>query len=237
MKVRYAVSLAVAALVVGAFVGVGLPQRAHAVSDATERTISVTGTGIVNVVPDRAVLTFGVDTSATTAGAALSANSAAMRKVLAALRAAGIDTKDLQTSQVSLSPSYDENEEKIIGFDASNSVTVIVRTISKAGALIDVAVKAGANQVDGPSLQRSDQGELGRKALAAAMADARANAQAIAAAAGLTLGKVITANVSDVPPPSAFEAKSASPSAPDDTPIEPGQTAVQATVSVTFEVS
>ena len=238
MKIRYVVALAGAALVVGAFVGVGIPQGAHAVAaaeDETSRYVTVSGTGAVVVVPDRVALSFGVNTRGDTAVAALSANSAAMRKLIAALKAAGIAAKDIQTTQVSVSAEYDDDERNILGYEASNGVSVDVKNVDLAGALIDAAVKAGANEVDGPTLYRSNSEELARQALRDAVADARKNAEAIAAAAGVTLGKVLTVNVNDATP--IYRAKRMEAAAPADTPIEPGTQDIQATVSVTFELT
>ena len=237
MKIRYVVALAGAALVVGAFVGVGIPQGAHAVTaEETSRYITVSGTGAVVVIPDRVALSFGVNTRGDTAVAALTANSASMRKLIAALKAAGIAAKDIQTTQLSVSPEYDDEERNILGYEASNGVSVNVRNVELAGALIDAAVKAGANEVDGPTLYRSNGEDLARQALRDAVADARKNAEAIAAAAGVALGKVLTVNVNEATP--VYRAKSLEAPAPAaDTPIEPGSQDIQATVSVTFEVA
>ena len=98
--------------------------------------------------PDRAELTFGVESQGANARAALAANAAEMRKVIAALKAAG--ATNVKTQYVSLSARYsDRNEAQ--GFSASNSVTAVVKEIGNAGAVIDAAVTAGANQVYGPS--------------------------------------------------------------------------------------
>ena len=102
-----------------------------------------------------------------------------MRRVIAAVKAAG--GTEVKTQSVSLSPRYNETNE-VQAFVATNTVSATIKEIAKAGALIDAAVDAGANQVYGPSLSRGDQGELYRSALKAAVADARASAQALAAA-------------------------------------------------------
>ncbi|MDX6487320.1 MAG: uncharacterized protein QOF43_2473, partial [Gaiellaceae bacterium] len=142
-----AVALVVA---VAAVAGVGRSHAASAATDEVNRTISVSGTGSVTVIPNRAHLSFGVETTGETATAALSANGGAMRKLIAAIRGAGIAPADIQTQQVSLSPTYsDDDQERIIGYGASNSVSVNVRKLADAGALIDKAVAAGANQVSG----------------------------------------------------------------------------------------
>jgi uncharacterized protein YggE len=224
-------------LAVAALAGVGRSD-AGAATDEINRTISVSGTGSVTVVPDRAHFSFGVQTSGDTATQALAANGAAMRKLIAALRGAGIAPADLQTQQVSLSPNYsDDDQERIIGYEASNAVSVTVRKLEDAGSLIDRAVAAGANQVSGPSLDREDLSALYHKALAAALADARAKAEVIATGSGLTLGRVSFVSESTSEPPVASGDLKAAPSSAAETPIEAGSSQLQATVSVTFEAT
>lgn len=226
---------ALAGALLVAFVAVGRPAAASSAPDA-DRTISVGGTGAVTVVPDRALLSFGVETRGRTAAEALAANGAAMRKVIVALKAAGVADKDLQTQQVSLSPTYSDDGESVTGYSASNAITATVRKLGQAGSLIDKAVAAGANQVSGPSLDRSDRNQLYRKALEAALADARAKAETIAAAAGLTLGRATQVQETSAAPP-VYMAESKAVAADQPTPIEAGTQDVQANVTVTFAAS
>jgi uncharacterized protein YggE len=211
---------------------VALPGAASSAA-AEAGGITVQGTAAVAAVPDRAELSFGVESQGHTAKAALAANAAEMRRVLAAVKAAG--GVDLKTQSVSLSPRYDE-QNVVQAFVATNTVSATVRELAKAGALIDAAVNAGANQVYGPSLSRGDQSGLYRNALKAAVADARASAQALASAANLSLGR-ITAIVEGggAPQPLPFAAEKAMDAG--STPIEPGTQQVSAVVSVTFSVS
>ena len=226
---------ALAGALLVAFVAVGRPAAARGTPDA-DRTISVSGSGAVTVVPDRALLSFGVETRGRTAAEALATNGAAMRKVIAALKAAGVADKDLQTQQVSLSPTYSDDGETVTGYSASNTVGVTVRKLSQTGTLIDKAVAAGANQVSGPSLDRSDRDQLYRKALEAALADARAKAETIAVAAGLTLGRAAQVQETSAAPP-VYMAEAKAVAADQPTPIEAGTQDVQATVTVTFAAS
>ena len=212
---------------------VALPGAATSAA-AEAGGITVQGTASVKVVPDRAELTFGVESQADSARAALAANAAAMRKVIAALKAAG--ATDLKTQYVSLSPRYNERSEAQ-GFSASNSVSATVKEIARAGPVIDAAVAAGANQVYGPNLTRGDQDELYRDALEAAVANARASAQALASASGLALGRVtaiVEGGGGPQPLPFAAADKAAEAGSP---PIEPGTQQVTAVVSVTFAAS
>jgi uncharacterized protein len=220
-------------LLLAVAVAVALPGAAS--SAAVESGgITVQGTASVSSVPDRAELSFGVESQGETARAAFAANAAEMRRVIAAVKAAG--GIDVKTQYVSLSPRYGERNEAQ-GFAATNSVSATVRDIAKAGAVIDAAVAAGANQVYGPSLSRGDQSELYRQALKAAVESARANALALASASNLSLGR-ITAIVEGggAPQPLPFAAADKAMEAAS-TPIEPGTQQVTAVVSVTFAAS
>ncbi|HEX3453367.1 MAG TPA: SIMPL domain-containing protein, partial [Gaiellaceae bacterium] len=187
MKLLRLALLCAAIAAVVAFVGVGLPARGGSAVDPA-RTITVSGTGTVSAVPTQAGFDFGVSTRAKTAQQALADDSAQMRKLIAALEAAGVPAASLQTSSVSLEPVTSGDDSAIVGYSASNTVSATVAQLSKAGAVVDAAVAAGANQVDGPNLTVADQRAQYDQALKAAVADARAKAQVLAAAGGLQVG-------------------------------------------------
>jgi uncharacterized protein YggE len=201
-----------------------------ATAAATQHSIVVSGNGSVATVPDRAQLSFGVSSDARTASAALRANAGEMTKVIAALKQQGIAAADIQTQFVSLSSRYSPNGADIVGYTATNSVNATVRKLDKVGGLIDAAVDAGANQVFGPNLVRSDQTALYRRALRAAITNAKGKAQAIARASGLRLRRItdVTENGGPAPVPEAAKVGAAP------TPIEPGTQLVEASVTVTF---
>jgi uncharacterized protein YggE len=211
---------------------VALPGAATSAA-AEEGGITVQGTASVTSVPDRAELSFGVESQGETARAALAANAAEMRRVLAALRSAG--ATNVKTQYVSLSPRYDERSQAQ-GFTATNSVSATVKDLARAGAVIDAAVAAGANQVHGPSLAAGDPTALYQQALKAALDEARTKAQTLAAASGLSLGRV-TAIVEGGGGPQPLPFAVADKAAAESTPIEPGTQQVSATVSVTFSIS
>ena len=201
---------------------------------AAQHSIVVSGNGSVATVPDRAQLSFGVSSDAKTASAALRANAVEMTKVIAALKGQGIAAADIQTQFVSLSPRYSSNGEEIVGYSAANLVSATVRKLDKVGGVIDAAVDAGANQVSGPNLVRSDQTALYLQALRAAITNAKGKAQTIARASGLRLRRITDVTESGGPTPVSEAAKvGAAPS----TPIEPGTQLVQAAVTVTFSVA
>jgi uncharacterized protein len=217
-------------LATAALAGVLRPEGASAVDPPSGvDTVTVSGTGSVTAVPDRAEVAAGVETRAATARAALSANGAAMQKVLAALRSGG--GKDVTTQTVSLSTAFDDNGQPN-GFVASN-VASAETTLAGAGALIDAAVAAGANTIYGPSLSRSDAEALYRQALEKAVADAEERAAILAKAAGRGLGRV-TAMTESGTSEAPMYARSAA--AQDSTPVVSGPQETTATVSVTYEL-
>jgi uncharacterized protein YggE len=224
------VAVAVLAGVV-AFAGVARPESAHGDSTQTD-IVTTNGHGVITAVPDEATVSAGVRTDGATAAAALAANATSMNAVIKALKAAGGDK--VQTQQVSLYPSTDP-QGKVTGYTAQNTVSAKAK-IAGAGGLIDAAVGAGANTVDGPSLTLSDQDALYRDALKKAVADARAKALALADAGGFGVGPVSTVveqSATGRPvefSPVAAAAKDAS------TPIEPGTADVTADVTVTFTI-
>lgn len=227
--------LVAALLLAGAAVaGVARPDGPHAASSAdttSEHTITVSGTGTASSVPTRASFSFGVQTQAQTASAALDANATAMRSVIDALQKEG--AKDIQTQTVSLSPTYGDNGQQQ-GYTAANSVSATV-TYANAGATVDAAANAGANQISGPSPLADDQEALYRKALASAVQDARGRAEVLAQAAGATLGSVTQIAESSSPGPIVY-AQAAKDSA-GSTPVVSGPQDTTAMVTVTFAIS
>ena len=226
--------LAVAAgLTVVALAGaVGLPDLAGAQDAApTEDAITVNGVGTVKAVPDEAQMSFGVETRRPTAQAAVAANADAMRKVINALRQAG--AREIATQWVSVYPFTDETGG-VNGYSASNSVSA-VSDVDDAARLIDAAAEAGANQVSGPGLSSSNAEALYRQALAKAVTEARARAEALAKAAGRSLGEITAIVEGGAATPLPYAERAALDSA-QSTPIVPGQQETTATISVTFSL-
>ena len=233
MKPIRIAALVVAAAAVVAFAGVGRPDSAGGAAKPTGG-ITVTGTGTITSVPDEATFTVGVQTQGSTAREALASNSEQMRRVIGAVRSAGVSKDDIQTQDVSVSANYSDGNQ-IDGYSASNSVLVTIRDLSRAGKVLDAASNAGANQVYGPSLSRSDQDALERKALRDAVGEARTKAEVLAKAAGVSLGGVtaITEGSSGgAEPYYATDLRMAKA----DAPIEPGTQDIQASVTVTFAI-
>lgn len=219
--------LLITVLVIAAVAGLAFTTA----GSSSGRSVTAGGHGVVTVVPDEATIDAGVRTQAATAQAALSANADAMTKVIAALKQVGV--KQIQTQQVSLYPNTDR-KGNVTGFAAQNTVTA-TSSIANAGKLIDAAVGAGANTVDGPNLSVGSQSALYRRALQRAVQDARLKAKALAAAGGFHVGRVLTVSESSTPTPISFG--QAPKAAGASTPIEPGTQDITADVSVSFAIS
>jgi uncharacterized protein YggE len=226
--------IAVVVLAVGAaaaFVGVGLPEGAKGGSDSTTDGITVSGSGKVTTVPDRAQFCFDVENHDDSAEAASAANAAATQKVIEALRRAGVADKDLQTVDVSVSPVYNDAGTKVIGYTATNSVCATT-SVADGGSVVDAALKAGADRVSGPNLTKAESDKLYADALRAAVADARSRAEVLADAAGVKVGRVLSIVEGSASGPIAYDVAATSP----ETPIQPGTQDIEATVTVTFAI-
>jgi uncharacterized protein YggE len=225
-------AIAVAVGAAALLAGVGAPEPAHGEEGGPARTVTVNGTGTVTVRPDEASFSFGIETKAATAEEASDENAEAMRRLIAALKAAGVDEDDLQTEHVSVWPT---GEREGGGYTASNSVRLST-SLERAGRLVELATGAGANTVWGPTLERSDSFELQEQALERALENARRKADALADAAGADLGEVIRlVEGGSAGPHPGYETLAMAPrdTAP---PIEAGRVRKQATLTVTFEL-
>ncbi len=205
------------------------------------RTIIVTGNGEAAKAPDMAYLTLGVEADGPTASEALRKNSAQMEATIKTLRDAGVEKKDIQTSNLSVGARYDYSREggapRLIGYQATNTVSVRLRNLDKAGGVIDKAVASGSNRLDSISFGFADPKPLLNDARKSAVADARERAGLYADAAGVKLGRVlqITDSVSTAPGPypAAVRAEALDAKA---VPIAVGEQSVGASVTVVFAI-
>ena len=197
--------------------------------------------------PDLAVFNAGVTSQGKTAGEALSANSGAMSRVIAALKRAGIADKDIQTSQISLNPVYGQpvvtpngvvsQEARIIGYQATNTVSIRSRDIKNFGKVLDALVAAGANQISGPSFQLADPALANDEARISAVKAARARAELYARAAGLRVVRIVSISESGgYSPPQPMYAR-AMKAESDSTPISAGEVEAAVTVTMQFELA
>jgi uncharacterized protein len=233
MKTRHVLVLAAALLAAALFAGIGVPRLARGV-EAKPGTVVVNATGSIDVVPDTVTLELGVSTAGTTAKGAMNTNNDAAERVIAAIRGADVSRDDIATEYVSLNPRTSENGDTVVGYTASNVVTVTIHRLANAGAVIDAAVGAGANVVSGPSLSRDDSDALYRNALKQAVADARAKAEALGEAGHFTVGAISSVVEGGAAQPMPVMYDRAALAA---TPIEPGTQKVTASVTVTFTIS
>ncbi len=216
---------------------------ASAQSDANNfavRTIEVNGSGETRTSPDTADLDVAIDTQAKTAEEAASSNAALATKVIDALKSMLGDKGKITTGGYSLNPEYDQRpseKPRIIGYAAQNSVTVHTGALELVGALIDSAITAGANRINSLDFTVKDDTKARTEAIAIATRDARAQADALASALGVKLGKVLKATtVSEARPIPVRMGRAMAMSANVATPVEPGEVKVPATVSLTFEI-
>jgi uncharacterized protein YggE len=201
--------------------------------------ISVTGEANVSVAPDQAQIDGGVTSEAKTAREASEANNAAMGKVLLALKGAGIDEKDYQTSRLSLQPQFATPSKVteragIVSFRASNRITVRIRDVTKVANVIDVLVGAGANDIGGINFTVTQASKHLDEAREKAIADARRKAEIYAKAVGVTLGEPISISEEGAPAP-VFRGKMAAPMAAG-APVAQGEETLSVTVSVTWAI-
>ena len=205
------------------------------------RTVTVTGEGSLELTPDMAVFETGVVTEATTASDALRTNSESAAAVLSLLKQQGIDAKDIQTVQINVSPRYpqrnrqQEQERKIIGYTATNRMSIRVRQMQKLGAILDAVVRSGSNEVSGIRFDISDKSVPLDEARKEAVKDARKRAELYAEAAGVTLGQVLSIQESGTSDPPSREMGRAMMMATS-VPVAAGQMSLSSSVQMTFEL-
>jgi hypothetical protein len=233
----------VAALALGA---AALPSVAAAQQSTINQTIAgtrldVSATGEVTRVPDVAIISAGVVSRSATATGALQDTADRMNRVLAALKRSGVEDRDIQTSNVSLNPEYryvENQPPQLVGYSASNNVTVRFRDIRNSGKILDALVGQGANQINGPSLTVDKPEAALDEARAKAIAIGRARAELYARSLGLRVVRVVSVNEGGgsypVPPPVPMYARAEMAQAK--TSIEPGEQKLQVNLTMTFEL-
>lgn len=208
--------------------------------------IHVSASSSVDTVPDEATVSAGVQTDGKTAQEAMMRNSELMRSVFRALAQAGVPERDVSTSYLNLNPRYDyENRQngqpKLVGYRASNQVSITTRNLDNVGPLIDALITAGVNNINNIQFSVSNADSAEDIARDQAIAKARRKAQSMAAAAGVELGRLVSLSEGSTPAPmpyfesSALMARSAAAdSAP---PLAPGQREIRATVTLSYAIA
>ena len=201
--------------------------------------LDISATGEVTRVPDVAIISAGVVSRSASASGALQDTANRMSQVLGALKRAGVADRDIQTSNVSLNPEYryPENQSpQLVGYTASNNVTVRFRDIRSSGKILDALVTVGANQINGPTLTVDKPESALDEARAKAVAIGRARAELYAHSLGLRVVRIVSVNESGgyaVPPPVPMMMAQARKA---DTSIEAGEQKLQVNVAMTFEL-
>jgi uncharacterized protein YggE len=208
-----------------------------------EHTVSVAGTGRVILSPDTADLRLGVLATAKTVKEARATAASAMTAVLASLQKLGIADRDIQTTVLSLQPVYDYPSTGkapiLTGYNLSNTVAVTIRDLAKLADAIDGALASGATSLDSVSFRVDDQTAAEKQARESAMADAKAKASTLAAAAGVSITGIqsISETVAPIPYPIYYGYAEAGAARDVQTPVMPGTSEVSVSVSVVFVIS
>jgi uncharacterized protein len=239
MKNALAAALALCA---AAIPSTAAAQQAGITQTIAGTRLDVSATGEVTRVPDVAIISAGVVSRSPNAATALQDTADRMDKVLAALKRAGVETRDIQTSNVNLSPEYryPENQApQLVGYTASNSVTVRFRDLKSSGKIIDALVAQGANQISGPSLVVDKPEAALDEARAKAIVLGRARAELYARGLGMRVVRVVAVSESGgyyAPPPAPPPAPMMERAQFASTKIEPGEQKLQVSVAMTFEL-
>ena len=237
-KSMFVAAVALLALVLSACGPTTINQEAQPVV----RTISVTGSGQANLVPDIAYLYLGVHTEKPTASEAMAENNAQTQSMIDALTKFGIDKKDIRTTNFSIYPQdkYDPQAVTTTGekkYSVDNTVSVTVRDLKQLGDLLDTVVAAGANTINSIQFDVADKAEAIKTARAEAVKDAQAQAQELADSAGVTLGEIQALGFYDSQPYPMYEGKGGGDVAQAAAvPIQPGQLTFTVTVNATYAI-
>jgi len=231
-------ALAVLAVAVVALAGCG--QQAATPSERVSHTVTASGSGTIQAAPDEARMSFGISKESPNAKSLLADTSKAATRIVAALKKAGIAEKDIQTQNVSLYPqtNFSNGKTVVTGYNASIEVNVKVRDLATLGDVIAAGTDAGANTVNGPSFDIAEDSPFTAQAIDKAVADARRNAEAMAKAAGGSVGRVVSISDAGMAPvqPLAFRATKDLSASSLPVPINPGQMDVTSDVVVVFEL-
>jgi hypothetical protein len=206
-----------------------------------ETTITLNGRGSVEHAPDIAMITVGVSVEAETASSAMNQQTSKMNGVFAAVKAAGIADRDMQTSNLSLNPVYDyppNQQPRMRGYNASNQITIKVRDIKSLGKTLDAVVKGGGNTIHGVSFSIDKPESYQNEARVEAIKDAAAKAELYAQAVGYKVKRIVTVSENEYyPQPVPMMARMQVDQAAESTPVAAGEVSLTQTVSVTFELT
>ena len=206
-------------------------------ADVETAGISVMGSGEVKAQPDIAYVTLGINTQADDAVKAARDNAEITNAVIAAVMNAGIAKSDIETTGYSVSPvmDYKKSPPSTVGYGVSNRIRLTIRDLTRVGSFIDIGVRAGANNVQGVDFSIENDTALREQALVKAIAQARTKAQAMADAAGVKLGRLISMSEAGGYTPRPMLAGMVKSEAVQ-TPVIPGELTVSASVSMVYAI-
>lgn len=205
-------------------------------------SVAVTiGEGIVKRAPDRAWVTIAAESRAKTPAEVQKLNADAMSAVMQKLKGVGLPAEAIRTAAYELRPEFDyaNNRQTLRGYVARNAVEVRVDDLPKLGEVLDLAVGAGATSVSGIRFDLKDRTSTEQAALQRAVADARAQADTAAQAAGMKVERVVRIEVhrdASMPPPRPMMAMRAEMTASAEPPMAPGEMEIKATVTITVAI-
>jgi uncharacterized protein YggE len=221
----------------------GGPTTINQAAPINVRTLNVNGSGQVSLTPDMGYIYIGVHDEASTASEAVEANKVHTAEVIEAIKEAGVDEKDINTSNFSIWPSQQYGPDGTITgtiYMVDNTVYVIVRDINTLGDLLDASINAGANTINSIQFDIADKKDAIKEARAKAVTDAQAQAQELAEAAGLTLGEIQSISFYDNSAIPFYEGKGGGGGVAYDTasavPIQPGQLNISVSVNIVYEI-
>lgn len=229
------------AVVAALLAAVSLPLRAagaEPLAGPLPRLVRVSGEGKVLVRPDVAIVHAGAEAAGKDLAKAVADAAGRMRRIQAALAQAGVPERDVRTTRhdVEVTRAYEQGRPgEITGYTVSDEVRVVVRDLSKLGAILERVVAAGANALRGLSFEKDDPAPERREALARAVADARAKAEAVAKASGVTLGEVVEVSESGAGRPIVPLGRAMAMRA-EEAPVSPGELEISAAVEVTWVI-
>jgi uncharacterized protein len=238
-KMKTKLYLLIPVLVLGFALSACTPSAITVQSQPIQRIISVTGSGMVTLTPDIAYIYIGVHTQDASASAAMNENNQRTQAVIDSIKASGVEDKDIQTTNFSVSPQpiYDANYNQIgTTYAVDNTVYVTVRDLTQLGNLLDSSVQAGANTINSITFDVADKTAALSQARLAAVTDARKQAEELTTAANVTLGEVQNISYYDSSPTPIYMNARADMAVSSSVPIQAGTMQVTTTVSIVYEI-
>ena len=219
-----------------------IPFYVTSVNTTKSTTFDVTGEGKVSASPDIALVNVGVVARGDSAKSAQDELNKNINKVSEAIKKLGVEAKDIQTANYSISPAYDYNSTsapKITGYNANTNLAIKVRKIDNANSVLDVSIANGANSIGGINFTIDDKSKLENQAREKAVAEAKKKAEDAAKIAGFKLGRIINYsenNFRDPRPIPMMAVSEAKIGGGNPTQVEPGSSEITITVTLSFDI-